>query len=212
MWYEYGNALHIIERGVQIIRCILSNLVELSPIFLVILGVIAINEMHLRGLDAVCGFYARLKANLQTLEKCSYKGDFNKFEETKSIFAYIIGCDKSIFIDDDMVRFRESASRTITLFESSNGQVPLNKEMYKDIGDLILILNDIIFALAQNIKYTAHYQQPGENILQSNNILDEHKYFMDIIGNITSDIDRCSEKMFGGFRGLWKKYKRPTKK
>ena len=115
---------------------LISSIISFCILFV---GAMIINELRLRGVDAICGFHARLKANLKKLKKTASLSDGVDFSAEKSVFLYfsqqyiremLEKRNSSYFVGDKDRLFIPLIESTIELFTKSDGQVPLSKKMY----------------------------------------------------------------------------------
>jgi len=218
------------------IECVGTSLsIEIISLITALIGLITLiwgiktirNDLKLRSADAVCGFLAQLKAQLIILQQVAYTPggsrkiwhsvfisfcndniieDINIPEGDKH-FSGFINCNNKD--NHDWLIFRKCAKKILELFEVSNGQVPLSKTMYENLGDLQMLLIDMLKCKKYKIQMQQHklkcsdkYNEGPVGSIESVNTEMEN---LDIlINNIIREVDEKTQKLMNC---LWKRLK-----
>jgi len=195
-------------------------------------GVDAIRkEFLLRGVDAAVGFLARLTASLKNLKRVSYypgtyPDDPSTAKAERSVFVSF--CDereRDDFIgkanpsfsgvrkanaapedNEDWKLFEVSATKTLELFEVSDGQLPLSKKMFDNFRDLYMLLQDMLAHKKENMQMKRHTLHcingvPDEYIGSESSVRDEMAGFVMLINAIITEADEKTERLLGE---MWK--------
>ena len=222
--------------GLDFSTAVISFIAAVIGLIIVIKGVALINELRLRGLDSVCGFHAMLKANLLLLrsaagiveesnnikceEKISIKAeDVETIEAGGSVFMWF-ACETPIteikakadeykaplFKEEDKKIFMSHAASTIELFKHSNGQIPLGKQLYDDLNELLITLIDISEAEKGNksiaLNPLAEAGHKG-SLDTTSSVYIKAEQFNLITKRILNEIDLLTIEML---KKLWKRY------
>jgi len=196
-------------------------------IILLFLGVKLINDLRLRGIDAICGFHARLRANLIILKRASYlfdnsqfnvaKNDTNyNFDKIASLSAFMWLSIKKTqenlkteytdhFSPSQFEEFIRCAHSITALFEESNGQIPLSKEMHRNMNELYIVLLDIKSHKENSKPFPKNSIEKSYTTELLNNpkdIIERTMTFDKLIDDIVDDIDKKTERLL---KKLWKK-------
>jgi len=184
-------------------------------------------ELMLRGADAACGFLAQLKANLANLQLAAYSpGGSRKVWHS----VFISFCDVSVinnlkipvgdvrFAGDksndadknyDWLVFEECAKKTLKMFDSSNGQMPLSKAMFINFIDLQMILQDMLVCKKHKLQMQKHKLYCSKEYIagpvdSEDSVKTEMNTFDKLIGEISDDIDIKTQKLM---RRMWRRLK-----
>jgi len=174
----------------------------------VIRGLIIIKELEMKGFDAICSFYAKLKSNLeQLLSRVSIEKTINYSNGYASAFIkYCTPVERNIFIEKAIAKnkkcfneenwntFKESIKNTINIFNSSDGQIPLSKNMDKNLAVLRSSLLEIDMLNPDTCTF---------NSLEL--VRDKHENFLANIKSIIDEIDLITPKLMSEF---WSKIKK----
>ena len=182
-----------------------------------IIGVRLINDLYLRGVDAICGFHAMLGAQLKRLERVAWQLGKTKKENAQpqhSVFMHFCNdktkeeLEKADRPFEDIDAFISCVNDVIQIFEKSGGQVPLSPRMYDEMKRLHLTLLDIAAVSNLGISLVLDSMDPSSSVLASpKDVSDKAKAFDKNINSILKEIDVRTEKML---KRLWRKLK--TKK
>ena len=165
-------------------------------------------ELRLKGFDSICGFHAKLKSNLKTLIRyCSvYAKETITFDEIHqtAFLWFAIGNNRNILLkrenpfDGDLFfKFKEHAGKTIDLFNTSDGQLPLSADMLTLFETLYSSLEDIV----------SYSEINNTNTLGLLDIPEHHNKFILNINEIIDEIDKKTPEMLKNF---WVEINSPT--
>lgn len=186
-------------------------------------------ELQLRSADAVCGFLAQLKANLTNLQRAAYSPGSSR-EVWHSVFLSFCDATEKINImklrpegdvcfagdksndvaeNHDWKKFEKCANKTLELFHTSSGQVPLSKEMFNNFGDIQMILQDMLICKKHKLQMQQHELHCSKvytkgPVGSKDSIEAEMKNFDKLTNDIITDIDNKTEKLLGE---LWDRLK-----
>ena len=202
---------------------------SLIALFIILWGIKLVNDLRLRGVDAICGFHAKLKVNLKILKKKSHidcdisKNDCDELIEYKTAAASVFLClstdktnrdlrteidklTKSVVVyygENDLKKFMFYVLSTINLLKDSTGQIPLSKKMYDDLDTLSMTLLDIIENQERYTPLPKDYTMPRGYLLDSHrDVVDKCKDFDTLIDDIIEEIDTKTERLL---MPLWKR-------
>jgi len=190
--------------NVDIVQLIMQALVGVISVVILILGMEIINQLRLRGLDAACGFHARLKVNLTTLKRAARKynsgGAHPKAHESAFLWLLKAGQLRSLLTSNPNhfdkqlydYEFIGCVKSLCNLFIDSSGQIPLSKKMSTDLDKLYLLLSDILFCNGNH-----QFQFNGTYLTSDIDIEDVHKGFDDLVEDIVKEIDKKTEQLLG---------------
>ena len=207
------------------IYCTATLILAFVGVAALIIGKSIGNELQLRGVDAICGYHAILRANLINL-KAVTKTTSREVNAQSSVFSLF--CTKTL--KDDLA-FRENnyelekknsefmplVENLVGLFRQSQGQIPLSRRMHKYLDDMYATLIEIIYADRSNRPLKLYtYVYIRENHLENgkysddrldseDKVIEKSKIFNDLIDNIIREID---EKMPILLKKFWKRTKR----
>ncbi|MCL2811247.1 MAG: hypothetical protein FWD25_05075 [Clostridia bacterium] len=212
---------------------------ELIKLVTATIGVVALiwgvdairKELQLRGVDAACGFLARLTASLKNLQRTAYTpgGSKESKEARHSVFisfcsekekkALRVGSPDACFAGDQKALadtdenshwrlFEDCAQKILTLFDESCGQVPLSENMFYDFGDLYMVLQDMLTCKKHKVQMYRHklhnYPENYERIAIGSEkmVNDERLAFDKLIEGIIDEANKRTKTLLGR---LWSK-------
>jgi len=182
-------------------------------------------ELKLRSADAACGFLAQLKASVANLQRAAYYPGVTKCVQTSVFFSFCSENERSelgksndgvIFrgsrnggeIDNlDWQRFEACAQTVLTLFETSNGQMPLSKKMFLSFGDIQMILRDMLICKKHKLQMQRHKLHCSQDFVpgpigSKESVESERADFDMLLGCIIAEIDKKTEKLM---EDLWER-------
>jgi len=229
------------------IEGVIKLLTSIVTLGLLIFGAKMISDLKLRGVDAICGFHARLKVGLKDLKRaaCKDKGivmeqneddseddsedetgaaverkdDTAAGSETEDEIAaassafmhlssgnktisYLTGKYTNCFSESEFQAFFECVKSINKFFLDTNGQVPLSKKMYDDLGRFNQIISDVIADKEQGKPFPKNPDSPedGELLNTCADIKEKSDDFCNLIDSIIEEIDVGTKRLL---KGLW---------
>lgn len=113
-----------------------------------------LNELQLRAIDSVGGFYAQLKAHLVVMKH--ELGENAKDSILRRLYAFEKE-DSDVAREEKRKQFREKANNIVYILTTAKGQLPLSAEMLKARDELIMQLTQ-----CQQWQHMSFYE-PGMN-------------------------------------------------
>jgi len=197
------------------ITAILPQLIGgLLGLFAVWIGVRAITkDLKLRGVDSICGFYAKLSVKLRRLQRDGHLDDAKNISSTNTVFLWMASNDtvrknaeseetvKSHFTNDELSTFIETAKSIVEMFEKDDGQIPLSKNLRDRLIELYATLSDMIDKREHGRPFPRKSMNgiSGDLLATSVDIKDKAKEVSILINDIICEIDIKTKRLLRTF-------------